>query len=104
MTQYEKEMIAKIQISQLVTDSPFKDDFYYQVYTSLMNQQKLQKQQQQQQQEESQQDSESASQTKQGGTMKSKSSGSASNANSLQNQMQKLIEGRKQKQKGSTCA
>ena len=33
MTQYEKEVIAKIQIAQLVTQDPFADDFYYKVYS-----------------------------------------------------------------------
>ncbi|KNE55378.1 hypothetical protein AMAG_01275 [Allomyces macrogynus ATCC 38327] len=35
MTQYEKDQIARIQISQLVTADPMKEDFYYQVYSSL---------------------------------------------------------------------
>lgn len=35
MTQYDKDLIARIQISQLVTDDPYKDDFYYQVYTAI---------------------------------------------------------------------
>ncbi len=33
--QWEKEFIAKIQISQLVTERPFVEDFYYQIYTTL---------------------------------------------------------------------
>lgn len=37
MSQHEKELIAKIQISQLVTDDPYMDDFYYQIYTTLNN-------------------------------------------------------------------
>jgi DNA topoisomerase 2-associated protein PAT1 len=35
MTQYEKDQIARIQISQLVSADPMGDDFYYQVYTVL---------------------------------------------------------------------
>ncbi|KAL7748317.1 DNA topoisomerase 2-associated protein pat1 [Sorochytrium milnesiophthora] len=35
MTQYEKDQIARIQISQLVAADPLADDFYYQVYTVL---------------------------------------------------------------------
>jgi DNA topoisomerase 2-associated protein PAT1 len=31
MKKHEKELIAKIQISQLVTDDPFVDDFYFQM-------------------------------------------------------------------------
>lgn len=31
MRKHEKELIAKIQISQLVTDDPFVDDFYFQM-------------------------------------------------------------------------
>ncbi|KAI9140400.1 topoisomerase II-associated protein PAT1 [Paraphysoderma sedebokerense] len=38
MTQYEKDLIARIQISQLVSADPFGDDFYYQVYTVLRGQ------------------------------------------------------------------
>ncbi|KAJ3036569.1 hypothetical protein HK097_003801 [Rhizophlyctis rosea] len=37
MTQREKELIAKIQIAQLVTDDPYADDFYYQIYSSLLS-------------------------------------------------------------------
>jgi DNA topoisomerase 2-associated protein PAT1 len=33
MRKYEKELIAKIQISQLVTETPFVDDFYFQIYS-----------------------------------------------------------------------
>jgi DNA topoisomerase 2-associated protein PAT1 len=31
MRKHEKELIAKIQISQLVSDDPFSDDFYFQM-------------------------------------------------------------------------
>jgi DNA topoisomerase 2-associated protein PAT1 len=31
MRKHEKELIAKIQISQLVSDDPFKDDYYFQM-------------------------------------------------------------------------
>jgi hypothetical protein len=34
MRKHEKELIAKIQISQLVTDEPLVDDFYFQMYKS----------------------------------------------------------------------
>ena len=37
MSQYEKEFIAKIQISHLVTDDPYVDDFYFKIYTSFHN-------------------------------------------------------------------
>ena len=29
---HERELIAKLQISQLVTDKPFVDDYYFQMY------------------------------------------------------------------------
>ncbi|KAF9154609.1 hypothetical protein BG015_000444 [Linnemannia schmuckeri] len=37
MTQSDKDFINRIQISQLVTDDPYADDFYCQVYTALRN-------------------------------------------------------------------
>ncbi|KAF9097924.1 hypothetical protein BGX23_007630 [Mortierella sp. AD031] len=37
MTQNDKDFINRIQISQLVTDDPYADDFYCQVYTALRN-------------------------------------------------------------------
>ncbi|KAJ1981998.1 DNA topoisomerase 2-associated protein pat1 [Dimargaris verticillata] len=33
MTRYDKDYVARIQMSQLVTDDPYADDFYYQMYT-----------------------------------------------------------------------
>ena len=33
MKQWEKEFIAKIQISQLVSDKPWIDDYYYSAFT-----------------------------------------------------------------------
>ncbi|CAG8631299.1 2559_t:CDS:10 [Ambispora gerdemannii] len=39
MTQNDKDYINRIQISQLVTDDPYSDDFYYQVYTAIRNRQ-----------------------------------------------------------------
>ncbi|CAG8539119.1 11531_t:CDS:10 [Diversispora eburnea] len=39
MTQNDKEFINRIQISQLVTDDPYADDFYYQVYTAIRTRQ-----------------------------------------------------------------
>lgn len=39
MTQSDKEFISRIQISQLVTDDPYADDFYYQVYTAIRSRQ-----------------------------------------------------------------
>lgn len=32
MMRHERELIAKLQISQLVTDKPFVDDYYFQMY------------------------------------------------------------------------
>lgn len=37
MRKHEKELIAKIQIAQLVSDDPFVDDFYFQMYTIKKN-------------------------------------------------------------------
>ncbi|KAG9293188.1 hypothetical protein G9A89_010525 [Geosiphon pyriformis] len=39
MTQNDKEQINRFQISQLVTDDPYSDDFYYQVYTAIRSRQ-----------------------------------------------------------------
>src|SRR6266498_2817768 len=39
MTQSDKDWINKIQISQLVTDDPYSDDFYFQVYNAIRNRQ-----------------------------------------------------------------
>ncbi|KAJ1976645.1 DNA topoisomerase 2-associated protein pat1 [Dimargaris xerosporica] len=33
MTRYDKDYVSRIQISQLVTDDPYADDFYHQMYT-----------------------------------------------------------------------
>lgn len=37
MRNFEKELIAKIQISNLVTDDPYLNDFYYQIYSRDKN-------------------------------------------------------------------
>ncbi|KAI8813041.1 topoisomerase II-associated protein PAT1 [Cladochytrium replicatum] len=37
MTQFEKEHVARIQISQLVSDDPFLEDFYYQLFSAWKN-------------------------------------------------------------------
>lgn len=36
MTQSDKDFITRIQVSQLVTSDPYTEDFYAQVYGSLM--------------------------------------------------------------------
>ena len=36
MTQSDKDFITRIQVSQLVTSDPYAEDFYAQVYSSLM--------------------------------------------------------------------
>ncbi|KAJ3196641.1 hypothetical protein HK101_008218 [Irineochytrium annulatum] len=112
MTQYEKEMIAKIQIAQLVTDDPLTDDFYYQIYTSLQRS-----------------DSSTNLSAAPGGTGAGAAGGKDGTStppksltwqqslfvqqgkgnatvvtNQMQQQMQKLIEGRKQKPKGTSLA
>jgi DNA topoisomerase 2-associated protein PAT1 len=71
---WEKELIAKIQISQLVTDDPMRDDFYCQIYTQNSSARK------------------ESMQKKERG--KKKSAG----ANKIQQQMTRLIEKRKTKE------
>ena len=39
ISNWEKELIAKIQISQLVSDNPMKDDFYFEIYSGLSKKQ-----------------------------------------------------------------
>jgi DNA topoisomerase 2-associated protein PAT1 len=34
MRKFEKDLIAKIQISNLVSDDPYANDYYYQIYTA----------------------------------------------------------------------
>ena len=36
MTQSDKDFITRIQVSQLVTQDPYADDFYAQVYTAIL--------------------------------------------------------------------
>lgn len=38
MTQSDKDFITRIQVSQLVTQDPYNDDFYAQVYGALARQ------------------------------------------------------------------
>ncbi|ORX43994.1 hypothetical protein DM01DRAFT_1340550 [Hesseltinella vesiculosa] len=35
MTQYDKDLVQRIQLHQLASGDPYADDFYYQVYSSL---------------------------------------------------------------------
>ncbi|KAI9205767.1 topoisomerase II-associated protein PAT1 [Polychytrium aggregatum] len=101
MTQYEKELIAKIQISQLVTDDPYTDDFYYKVF-SLLNG------------KGGAGTPVSSTTSSRGGLnwqqsmlMTQKEGGRSGTLNistHMQNQMQRLIEGRKQKPKGTSLA
>ncbi|RUO95526.1 topoisomerase II-associated protein PAT1-domain-containing protein, partial [Jimgerdemannia flammicorona] len=35
MTQHDKDFIHRIQLSQLASDDPYSDDFYYQVYSAI---------------------------------------------------------------------
>lgn len=35
MTQHDKDFIHRIQLSQLASDDPYSDDFYYQVYNAI---------------------------------------------------------------------
>ena len=36
MTQSDKDFITRIQVSQLVTQDPYADDFYAQVYSAIL--------------------------------------------------------------------
>ena len=93
---WEKELIAKIQISQLVPEDPFKEDFYYQIYTTLVN------------------NSTTPASTPAGGLppalegeslLRDRRGGRQNRrsvTNRMQQQMQRLIEKRKQKTKGSS--
>ncbi|KAI8822086.1 topoisomerase II-associated protein PAT1 [Fimicolochytrium jonesii] len=103
MTQREKELIAKIQISQLVTDNPYRDDFYYIVYKSLTSAN--------QNQEDADATSANAGKSAKGGLnwqqslLMDQTRAPGSNAtNKMQQQMQRLIEGRKQKAKGNSLS
>jgi DNA topoisomerase 2-associated protein PAT1 len=35
MTQHDKDLVQRIQLTQLASGDPYADDFYYQVYSSL---------------------------------------------------------------------
>lgn len=98
MTQYEKELIAKIQISQLVTDDPYRDDFYYKIFTSLTSQ--------------SQEPGSDEAAAKKGlnwqqsllmDQTRNSTSAGMNVTNRMQQQMQRLIEGRRMKTKGASC-
>ncbi|KAI8848958.1 topoisomerase II-associated protein PAT1 [Chytridium lagenaria] len=101
MTHYEKETIAKIQIAQLVTDDPLSDDFYYQIHSSLQRGDlSLQSD-----------GSKLTGLTWQQSLLVSSTTTPASGkgnsvvlSNQMQQQMQKLIEGRKQKPKGTSLS
>ncbi|KAJ3163867.1 hypothetical protein HDU88_006206 [Geranomyces variabilis] len=96
MTQYEKELIAKIQISQLVTDNPYRDDFYYIVYTSLIA--------------ANEQAADEPGKAPKGlnwqqSLLMDQTRGNGPNVtNRMQQQMQRLIEGRKAKPKGNSLS
>ncbi|KAJ3092522.1 hypothetical protein HK102_006299 [Quaeritorhiza haematococci] len=119
MTQYEKELIAKIQISQLVSDDPYADDFYYQIYTSLQQQHKQKATAANIPSGEGDGTaSESAPASREGlnwqqtllmqqaeqerNGIETGRGNSLNITNQMQLQMQRLIEGRKQKPKGSS--
>ncbi|KAG4306270.1 hypothetical protein PORY_000258, partial [Pneumocystis oryctolagi] len=48
MTASDKNFVNRVQLSQLVSDDPYSDDFYYYVYNSLKSEKGQQQQQQQQ--------------------------------------------------------
>ena len=74
ITKWEKELIAKIQISQLISNDPMKDDFYYEIYSSFSKKPE-------------------EAPVKESGKSKKRASG----ANKIQQQMTRLIEKRKSK-------
>jgi DNA topoisomerase 2-associated protein PAT1 len=90
MRKHEKELIAKIQISQLVADEPFVDDFYFQMY-------KLAR--------ESKEDTVAETNSKKGGKKSKKwlessnqfieKTSGAAISNQMQQQMKRLIESRR---------
>jgi len=84
MTRKEKELIARIQISQLITDDPYSDDFYYQMFTEKKNNDKQ---------------GESKLNWQQTYLMKQGKGGNLSSQ--MQQQVQHLIDGRKQKPKNN---
>jgi len=86
MTRKEKELIARIQISQLITDDPYSDDFYYQMFTEKKNNDKQ---------------GESKLNWQQTYLMKQGKGGNLSSQ--MQQQVQHLIDGRKQKPKNNQC-
>ncbi|TPX39059.1 hypothetical protein SeLEV6574_g07439 [Synchytrium endobioticum] len=99
MTQYEKETIAKIQIAQLVTENPYHDDFYYQVFRDLVSA-KDAKENINQKEEVSSKDVVIWQQS-----LLMKQSRVGSNglmSQEMQSQMKRLIEGRKQRPKGTS--
>ncbi|KAJ3224193.1 hypothetical protein HK099_000115 [Clydaea vesicula] len=101
MNQFEKELIAKIQISQLVSQDPYTDDFYYVVYSGLKNPQHHQ--------EVGQQKVSSNSFDKnlnwQQNMLLNNNGAKVSLENAIKTQMQRLIDGRKQqKPKGTSLS
>ncbi|KAI9342590.1 topoisomerase II-associated protein PAT1 [Obelidium mucronatum] len=84
MTQYEKETIARIQISQLVSENPYRDDFYYQIYSQFR--------------------SGNGSIGTSGANWQQSMLHAKDSSFEMQAQMKKLIEGKKLKPKGTTLA
>ncbi|KAI8906464.1 topoisomerase II-associated protein PAT1 [Gorgonomyces haynaldii] len=78
MRKFEKDLIAKIQIANLVTEDPYKDDFYYQLFTVIK---------------------ESPVPTKKGlkPLLQTQLVKASSVSNHMQQQMKRLIENRKQR-------
>lgn len=82
MTKYEKDLIQKIQLTQLISQNPWIDDFYFQIYTSLRKTPGSSWQQQ---------------------FLTTRGSGTYV-TNSMQNQMLKIIEQRKQRREAKAQA
>jgi hypothetical protein len=92
MQKHEKELIAKIQISQLVTDTPFIDDYYFQMHTISIKQPEK-KSKRKSKKSEKWQNSENQFVGKSSGQIIS---------NQMQQQMRKLIETKKSKPREHT--
>ncbi|KAI9009437.1 topoisomerase II-associated protein PAT1 [Gaertneriomyces semiglobifer] len=101
MQQYEKELIAKIQISQLVTDDPYRDDFYYKIFTSLTA---AQNQNQQSDGSTTSPKDQRKPYNWQQSQLLDQTRGSSSVTGRMQQQMKRLIEGRKTKTKSGSLS
>lgn len=97
MSPFDKQLIVRIQVSQLVTDNPLRDDYYYQ-----MHKEKAEKLEQNGSGEEKEVKDQAKSKWKQALLSQSNKTDQIPNlVKSLRNQMQKLIEGKKKEKRAS---